>query len=107
MLTQRYGKDKVGMVLSRSDRRAEIGLEDLEKAVGLKIAQIIPSDYRLALDALHRGRPIVADGQSPLATAFRTYARELAGISGQQVIAPASGSLFGRLTGRRPAGQGA
>ena len=35
-LRQRYGADKVSVVISRSDRRAEIGHEDVERAVGAR-----------------------------------------------------------------------
>ena len=103
MLSQRYGKDKILVVLSRSDRRAEIGLEDLERAVGARIVQVLPSDYRLAVDALNRGRPIVTEGQSALASAFQALAHELAGdvaTSAAESRTRSSG-LLGRLTGRR------
>lgn len=79
-LRQRYGRDKVLIVLSRSDRQAEIGAEDLERALGARIAHVFPSDYRLALDALNRGRPLVSDTQSGLAASFIAFARELSGV---------------------------
>ncbi|MCC7008017.1 MAG: AAA family ATPase [Acidobacteria bacterium] len=79
-LRQRYGRDKVTVVLSRSDRRAEIGTEDLERAIGATVSHVLPSDYRLALDALNRGRPLVMESQSALAAAFVAYARDLSGV---------------------------
>ena len=33
-LRQRYGKDKLSVVVSRADRLADIGHEDVERAVG-------------------------------------------------------------------------
>jgi len=102
-LRQRYGKEKVSVVLSRSDRQAEIGLEDIQPAVGGAVKHIFPSDYRLAVGALNRGQPLVLEGKTALASAFQNYARELSGIHAateESGVAKAPG-LLGRLTGRR------
>jgi pilus assembly protein CpaE len=103
MLRQRYGKDKVTIVLSRADRQAEIGVEDLQGAVGSEVKHVFPSDYRLAVHALNRGEPLVTENKSSLAGAFKTFARELAGAEAGPVRPPVErgGGLFGRLTGRR------
>jgi pilus assembly protein CpaE len=103
MLRQRYGKDKVRVVLSRADRESEIGVGDLQSAVGGQIAHVFPSDYRLAVSALNRGQPMVLDGRSPLPSAFQVFAREIAGAAVVEAPAekPAAGGLLGRLTGRR------
>jgi pilus assembly protein CpaE len=102
-LRQRYGKDRVSVVLSRSDRQAEIGLEDLQVAVGGPVKHIFPSDYRLAVGALNRGQPLVTEGRSPLALAFEAYARELSGakVAAEAPAAGKTSGLLGRLTGRR------
>lgn len=101
-LRQRYGRDKVSVVLSRSDRQAEIGLSDIEVAVGGSVKHIFPSDYRLAVGALNRGQPLVTEGKSALGAAFEAYARELSGIkAAEQPAAGKTTSLLGRLTGRR------
>jgi pilus assembly protein CpaE len=102
-LRLRYGKEKVTVVLSRPDRQAEIGHEDLETAVGSPVRHIFPSDYRLAVGALNSGRPLVIEGKSALASAFQAYARELAGVNsalGESAPRKAPG-LLGRLTGRK------
>jgi pilus assembly protein CpaE len=103
MLRQRYGREKVAVVLSRADREAEIGLEDLQSAVRGEVAHVFPSDYRLAVHALNRGQPIVNDGKSPLGSAFQAFARDLAGAKQDAPPAdkPGGSGLFGRLTGRR------
>jgi pilus assembly protein CpaE len=102
VLRMRYGKDKISVILSRGDRHAEIALEDLERAVGMPVKQTFPSDYRLALDALNRGRPLVIESSSPLATGLQRYARELAGVTAQaEPETKAPTGLLGRLTGRR------
>lgn len=99
----RYGKERVAVVLSRSDRQAEIGLEDLETAVGGPVKHVFPSDYRLAVSALNKGQPLVIEGKTPLASAFQAFARELSGVNsapGESAPRKAPG-LLGRLTGRK------
>ena len=90
------------MVLARTDRRAEIGIEDVERTVGLEISHTIPSDYRLALQAMNKGRPVVLDGGNELASAFKVFARQLANVPDtpkEEKVRP--GSLFGRLAPKK------
>jgi Flp pilus assembly CpaE family ATPase len=101
-LRKRYGQDRIDLVLTRTDRRAEIGHEDIQRTVGLKIRHTFPSDYRLALQAMNKGRPVVLDGASELAAAFTGFARDLAGVPGAEQDRKAwAGSLFGRLSPKR------
>jgi septum formation inhibitor-activating ATPase MinD len=94
------------IVLSRADRHAEIGVEDLQGAVGAPVKHVFPSDYRLAVGALNRGEPLVTENKSALASAFKNFARDLAGAGASTEIiekppVEKGGGLFGRLTGRR------
>jgi pilus assembly protein CpaE len=79
-LRQRHGKEKLSVVLSRSDRLADIGHEDVERAVGTKVKHIFPSDYRRALEALNKGRPIALEHQNELSASLERFARSLAGL---------------------------
>jgi len=99
-LRQRYGRDKVNLVLSRSDRQADIGFDDVEKAVGSRVEHTFPSDYRSALQALNRGRPIALENHNDLSSSFRRFAQKLAGVKSERP-APKPGGLLGRLTQRR------
>ena len=101
-LRQRYGQHRLNLVLTRTDRQAEIGHEDVQRAVGLEVRQTFPSDYRLALYAMNKGRPVVMDNHNQLSGAFTTFARELGSIPGE-VEEPKrrTGSVFGRLTPKR------
>jgi pilus assembly protein CpaE len=99
-LRQRYGREKVGVVLSRSDRQAGIAHSDIEKAVGLSVAHVFPSDYRVALQALNKGRPLALDNHNDLSASFRRFAIELSGVKSEGERARPAG-LFGRLTQRR------
>ncbi len=96
-LRERYGRDKVTVVLSRSDRQADIGVADVEKAVGSAIAYTFPSDYRVALHALNKGRPLALDNHNGLSASFKEFAERLAGVKSGGEAARSSG-LFGRLT---------
>jgi pilus assembly protein CpaE len=102
-LRQRYGQNRLHLVLTRTDRRAEIGHEDVERTVGVEIAHTFPSDYRLALQAMNKGRPLVLDGQHELSKAFTIFARDLAGVPAHapQIEKARAGGLFGRLAPRK------
>jgi len=101
-LRQRYGKDRVEVVVSRYDTASEIGHEDVERVTGGAVKHVFPSNYRLAVDALNRGGRVVAENHNKLAASYVGFARSLAGVP--KPVAPAADKptgLFGRLTGRR------
>jgi pilus assembly protein CpaE len=101
-LRQRYGKDRVKVVVSRYDKQAEIHTEDVERVVGSPVKFTVPSDYRAALTALNKGRPLALDRDSKLAPAFQAIAYDLAGLRMEKPVEKEkSGSLFGGLLGRR------
>jgi pilus assembly protein CpaE len=99
MLRTRYGRDKVTVVLSRLDRRADIVDSDVEKVIGSPLAHMFPSDYRAALQALNKGRPLALGNHNELSTSFKRFALQLAGVRPDRESAPRAG-LFGRLTQR-------
>jgi pilus assembly protein CpaE len=99
-LNQRYGRDRVVMAVSRYDPNSGIGQEDIERVVGSKIKYLLPSDYRVALEALNTGRPLVVGNQTRLAGSLKVLAHELAGLVSDAEPEKASRSIFGRLTGR-------
>jgi pilus assembly protein CpaE len=100
-LRHRYGRDRVLVIMSRVDKHAEISQADLEKVVGSKVEHTLPSDYRLALQALNRGRPLALDNHNALAAGFRGLAKALARVEPEPRPRNGSGSSFlGRLTGR-------
>jgi len=79
-MRQRYGKDKITVVVSREDRLADIGHEDVERAVGTQVKHSFPSDYRRALQALNKGTPVTVENHNELAGSLTKFARALAGI---------------------------
>ena len=98
-LRARYGAGRVKTVVNRFDRKAEIGHADIERVTGDTVKHCIPSDYRVAVDAMNAGRPVVLD-QSRLADAFRAMANDLGGIQKRQPAAQ-TGGVLGRLALRR------
>jgi pilus assembly protein CpaE len=95
-LRQRYGKEKLTVVVSRADRLAEIGHEDVERAVGSTVRHTFPSDYRRALEALNKGRPLTLDNHNELSGSFVKFAESLAGVEKARVEkAPSRFGLFG------------
>jgi pilus assembly protein CpaE len=100
-LRQRYGKERVQVVVSRYDAAAAFGQEDIERVTGGAIGHVFPSNYRQAVEALNKGCPLVVENHNKLAGAIVGFARALAGItpkaSEQATRAP---GLLGRLTGR-------
>jgi pilus assembly protein CpaE len=100
-LRQRYGKEKITVVVSRADRLADIGHEDVERAVGSAVKHSFPSDYRRALQALNKGTPVAFDNHNELAGSLTSFARALAGIEKPTKERKPAGrfSLFGSRRG--------
>jgi pilus assembly protein CpaE len=97
----RYPKTHVTTVINRMDGRSEINQQDVEKVVGGRIAHQVPSDYRRALLAMHKGRPLALDNHNQLAASFTALARDLAGLEDKKTDRPATGGFKGLLSGRR------
>jgi Flp pilus assembly CpaE family ATPase len=79
-MRQRYGKEKVRVVLSRPDSGSEIDREDVEEAIGERLAFTFPSDHRASIQALNRGKPVALHGEGKLADALRRFTTELTGL---------------------------
>jgi pilus assembly protein CpaE len=100
-LRQRYGKERVRVIVSRHDKQAEIGTDDVARVVGSPVTFTVPSDYRAALQALNKGRPLAMDRESKLSGAFHGIACELAGVKPQAAAEDAKGGGLRGLFGRR------
>lgn len=100
-LEQRYGKERVSVVLSRYDARAEIGREDVERVIGRPVTCLFPNNYPTALASLNNGRPLVLDNHTKLASAFTTFASQLAGVSAAQPERAKSTGFLSLIGGRR------
>jgi pilus assembly protein CpaE len=94
LLRTRYGSSRVTAVMNRFDRRSEIAHADVERVIGDSVKHLIPSDYRLALEALNVGKPVAFE-QGALSDAYRSLAGDLGGIVKQKRERPSG--VFGRL----------
>lgn len=100
-LKQRYGADRVNVVVARYDPSADIGQNDVERVSGIKVLSSIPSDYRAAVNALNQGRPLVLDNHNALAGSLESLAQHLAGATAVSGAGAETGGFLGKLTGWR------
>jgi pilus assembly protein CpaE len=98
-LRQRYGSQRLRVVVNRYDKNGPVSAKDIAKVVGEPVACQIPSDYRVAAEAINVGRPIVLE-EGRLAKALRAAAAELVNVGRAEAAAPAT-SVLGRLAWRR------
>jgi pilus assembly protein CpaE len=100
-LEQRYGKERVNVVISRYDARAEIGQADVERAIGRPVTSLFPNNYQTALAALNTGRPLVLDNHTKLASALTTFADQLAGVPAERPERVKPTGFLSLIGGRR------
>jgi len=100
-LRHRYGRDRVKVIVNRHDYRADIGHEDIEKVIEAKIKHAVPSDYRAALQALNKGRPLTMENHNKLAAAYVRLAEDLCGAAPTTNRPTPEPGLFGWLGGKR------
>jgi pilus assembly protein CpaE len=95
-LRQRYGSQRLRVVINRYDKHGQVSAKDIARIVGAPVTCQIPSDYRVAAEAINVGRPIVSE-DNRLATALRAAAAAL--VNAGTTEAPAR--VLGRLAWRR------
>jgi pilus assembly protein CpaE len=99
-LRQRYGAKRVRVIVNRFDKSSVVGAADIERVVGEPVKHLIPSDYRVAVEAVNTGKPLVLDKDGKLSKAIKAFAKDLAGVSLSQK-AEESGGMLARLAWRR------
>ncbi|NMG28611.1 AAA family ATPase [Aromatoleum evansii] len=74
-----YPLAKVGLIVNRHQKTAEISLEDLERTINAKVYKTIPNAYEAVASSVNQGEPIarLAKG-SPVTKALREIAESLA-----------------------------
>jgi len=100
-LEQRYGKDRVSVVITRFDANSEIGQPQVERVVGRPVTSVFPNNYPVALAALNSGRPLALDNHTKLAAAYTDFARQLSGIRAERSESAKPSGLLSFLGGRR------
>jgi pilus assembly protein CpaE len=99
-LRQEYGKDRVHVIVTRYHTDADIGQDDIAKAIGKPVRQVLPNDYRSAVHAINCGRPIVLTNHNKLSSSLQTLARELAGVTSKDAPPIRKQGLRGLFSGR-------
>lgn len=97
-LRQRYGSDRVGLLVNRSDRHSDIAVADIEKAVNARVKHVFPSEYKPALAAANHGEPLARSTDGRLASSFHELVRTLTRPEPRPDDAP---RRFGWLSPRR------
>jgi pilus assembly protein CpaE len=100
-LEQRYGKERVTVVITRYDAGAEIRQQDVERVVGRPVSYVFPNNYAIALASLNNGRPLVLDNHTKLASALTSFANQLAGLPGEHSTREKSGGLLSMFGSKR------
>ena len=102
-LEQRYGKERVTVVITRFDPGAEIRQQDVERVVRRPVSYVFPNNYATALASLNNGRPLVLDNHTKLASALTSFASQLAGLPTQPAAREKekSGGLLSMFAGKR------
>ena len=81
-LQQRYGRDRVHLIVNRFDERAEIAQRDVERVTGLAVKHMLPNQYAVAAASQTAGRPMVLESGSKLGASLKTFTRAIAGLPG-------------------------
>jgi len=98
-LRQRYGSQRLRVLINRYDKNGPVSAKDIAKVVGEPVACMIPSDYRVASEAVNVGRPIVSE-DSRLGKALRSAAAELVN-AGKATAEEQPSGMLSRLAWRR------
>jgi pilus assembly protein CpaE len=99
-LRQRYGSDRISLLVNRSDKHSDISISDIEKAVNAKVKHVFPSEYKPALAAANHGQPLARSTEGRLAASFHEFVRTLTKPE-KPVAADETRRMFGWLTPKR------
>jgi Flp pilus assembly CpaE family ATPase len=95
-LQQRYGRERLQVLINRFDERAEIAQRDVERVTGLPVKHLLPNHYAAAVGSQTAGRPLVIDGGSKLSASLKAFTRAIAGLPEPEGARERTG-LFGRI----------
>jgi pilus assembly protein CpaE len=73
-----YPEDKVQLVVNRHQKGGEIGLADLERALGSKVSRVVPNHYEATAASVNQGIPIAKLARSsPVTKALQEWSESL------------------------------
>lgn len=90
-----YAAEKIGLVVNRHGKNAELTLEDVERTLGIADIRTVPNSYAAVAASIDRGTPIARMAKTnPVARALEEFAQSL------QPRADAATGWLGRLLKR-------
>ncbi len=72
---------KVKLILNRDSNRAELDEREIRRSLNQPIYWRLPNNYKSAIQAINRGKPIAAVSHFGLGTSYKKLAHELTGIA--------------------------
>jgi pilus assembly protein CpaE len=79
-----YRRDKIQLIVNRHEKSGDIRLEDVQKALGMKMPRTIPNHYEAAAASVNQGVPILKLAKtSPVSKALLDFAQSLLGTTAQ------------------------
>ncbi|NIA00036.1 AAA family ATPase [Massilia sp. CCM 8734] len=90
-----YGPDKIELIVNRFERKGEIGVAEVERALGKFAIHTVPNSYKQVTAAIDHGEPLMPGARA------NPVLRDVAGLA-EALSAPAQAALGPR--GRSPSG---
>jgi pilus assembly protein CpaE len=91
-----YDSGRVDVIVNRFERGGEIGVAEIERALGKVAIHTVPNSYKLVSAAINHGDPLANNARNnPVSRNLAEFARGLS-----PVAHPDAPSLFDRLLGR-------
>lgn len=78
-----YGGDRIRPILNRTRKGEQIGVEEVEKSLGIKVWHHVPNNYHAVVSSINQGVPlaILENGHHPVVAAINAMAEELTGTT--------------------------
>lgn len=93
-----YSRDKVHIIVNRYQKGGDIGLADVQKALGYEAAHVVPNQFDAVAASVNQGVPVLRLAPaSAVAKALLDIAASLTSVESSNV---ARGGWLGRLLGR-------
>ncbi|GAB3463147.1 AAA family ATPase [Massilia terrae] len=94
-----YGGERIEVIVNRFERGGEIGVAEIERALGKLAIHTVPNSYKQVSAAINHGDPLLNSARNnPVSRNLADFARNLSPVPQQDAR-----SLFGRLLGRASA----
>jgi pilus assembly protein CpaE len=98
-----YPRHKIHIVVNRFSKQIDLDLRQVERFLGERVMGYVQSDYRMAVNSINLGQPLVAsDPASKLATELRQIASRFSHTAQATLTTEMRRGLLGSLFRRQP-----